>query len=446
VSARSNVGLRVRNVSHGSVAETAGIRPGQSVLDVNGVACRDVYDFWFRAFDGPVTLTVEDDGVLTKVLYDGSQDEQGAIEFADLLADGTRSCNNRCVFCFVRQLPRGMRRSLYLRDDDYRLSFAYGNYITLTNLTDEDLTRLREQRLSPLYVSVHATDPAIRGMLLGRRSDAPVVEQLDWLASVGIDTHAQVVLCPGLNDGTVLQDTTSTLAGLHPAATGRRHGVLSTAIVPVGLTRYRSGPPELRAPNTTDAIALMGWLRKETQRWRDALGTRFVWLSDEWYLLAAKPIPARQHYEGFPQLADGVGTTRLFLDRLAYLKRRLPAAARSPRHGLLVTGELAGSVVTQLSTALNAVARVETHVVTVKNEYFGGTISAAGLLTGADIIGALRDMTVPGTAYIPDVCMRCGGDRLLDDMTLEDLAQATSREVRSVPADPVALAQDMHLT
>jgi putative radical SAM enzyme (TIGR03279 family) len=413
---------------------------------VDGVACRDVYDFWFRASDGNVTLTVEDNGVLTTLNYDGSQDRPGAIEFADMLADGTRSCNNRCVFCFVRQLPRGMRRSLYVRDDDYRLSFGYGNYITLTNLTDEDLTRLREQRLSPLYVSVHATDPAIRGMLLGRKSDAPVLEQLDWHASVGIDTHVQIVVCPGLNDGEVLDETISALAGLHPAATGRRHGVLSAATVPVGLTRHRRGLADLRAPNTTDAIALIGWLRKETQRWRVALGTRFVWLSDEWYLLAERPIPNRRHYEGFPQLADGVGTTRLFLDRLAYLKRRLPTAAPSPRHGLLVTGELAGSVVTQLSTALNAVARVETHVVIVKNEYFGGTISAAGLLTGADIIRAIRGVTLPGTVYIPDVCMRYGGDRLLDDMTLDDLAKATGREVRCVPADPVDLARDMGLT
>lgn len=446
VSRERLAGLRIRSVAPGSPADRCGLLPADVIRAVNGATCPDAYDFVFRTADQVSSLTVERGGAQFDVMLDTTSGESAGLEFADLLGDGVHICNNRCVFCFIHQMPRGMRRSLYLRDDDFRLSFAHGNYITLTNLSGQELQRIAEQRLSPLYVSVHATDPHVRGWMLGRKDPVDILDRLEWLRDVGVDTHAQVVLCPRMNDGSVLDRTVSDLARLHPASSRKRHGVLSVAIVPVGLTRYRDRLPNLETPDRPMARRMITWGRNQARHWHSALGTRFVWLSDEWYFLAGHRIPSRVHYEGFPQLEDGVGTTRLFLDELSRIRRLLPDRVKNPCRAVLITGELASDVVGRLATALNRIVGVQVQVLAVRNTWFGGTISATGLLTGQDIAAALRLCGGSEPVFLPSICLGAGRDRFLDDMSVEELQVTSGRRITVVEPRPRSLTDALGLT
>jgi len=439
-------GLRVAAVDAGSLGEQVGLRPGDIILAVDGVPTPDELDFRFRSSEASFQLTYQRGGITQTIEVWNEAEQPLGIAFEDPLGDGIHICNNRCVFCFIHQMPPRMRKSLYIRDDDYRLSFVHGNYITLTNLSQEELARIVNQRLSPLYVSVHSTDPNVRGMLLGRQHAVPVLDRLQWLGENGIDTHTQVVLCPGLNDGWVLDETIRALARLHPESTGLRHGVRSVAVVPVGLTRFRDRLPTLRAPDRAYAEKLVGWLRRRTASMKRQLGTRFVWLSDEWYFLAGRHVPSRSHYEGFPQLEDGVGTTRLFLDDLQRVARSIPAVVEPARNVLLVTGELAADAVGRMASMLNAVAGLHVDIIVVRNDWFGGTISAAGLLTGRDIGAALAGANRDATVYLPDVCLREKSGVLLDDMTVEDLRAKTGLRIEVTAPYPSALAAHLGLT
>ncbi len=439
-------GLRVSAVEPNSPADRAGVRPGDVIRAVNGQVPADELDFRYRASEDAVALTVERGDTEMPALTMLTRGEPPGMSFEELLADGVHRCNNRCVFCFIHQMPSRMRRSLYIMDDDFRLSFVHGNYITLTNLTAAERTRVMAQRLSPLYVSVHASDPTVRGRLLGSAVAEPVIPILTELAAARIDVHAQVVLCPGLNDGSVLERTLADLAALHPSASGMKSGVLSVAIVPVGLTRHRERLAKLTPPDDRYAAAILRWHRRRGSEMRRTLGTRFVWLSDEWYYLAHVRVPSRRHYEGFPQLDDGVGTTRLFLDDLERTRRRLPKRSERSITGRLVTGELAQEVVGDLRDALNAVDGVQLGLVVVPNRWFGGTISVAGLLTGADIAEALVRTRVRGKVWLPDVCLSKEGGVFLDDVTLGDLEARTRCEVEAVHPFPSAVASAMGLT
>lgn len=440
-----SVGLVVAQVDADSPAHAAGIEPGDIVVSVDGAPVPDELAFRYHAATARPRITIRrgDDERTVRLPFDG--DGPTGIEFADLLGDGIHTCNNRCVFCFIHQMPRKMRRSLYLMDDDYRLSFVHGNYITLTNMSDAEFDRIVEQRLSPLYVSVHATDPDLRGRLLGRRDSAPIMPRLQWLTERGTDVHAQIVLCPGINDDEALDRTIHDLASLHPRQTGRRTGVLSVAVVPVGLTRYRDRLAELRPPDRSYAIGMIREARRWHGRLSDTLGTRFVWLSDEWYYLAGRPIPGSRHYEGFPQLEDGVGTTRLFLDDLAAVCRTLPSNAPIPRVGHVVTGELAAGPLAAMCDRFNSVNGIRLRPLVVRNDWFGGTISVAGLLTGADIAGALGRDNGPGEVFVPDICLK-DGELFLDDVTVADLERTIGRPVRVVGSRPRALACMLGLT
>ncbi len=282
--------------------------------------------------------------------------------------------------------------------------------------------------------------------MLGRRSEAPIVPVLAWLAERGVDVHAQVVLCPGLNDGIALDRTVTELAGLHPLRTGLRNGVLSVAVVPVGLTRYRERLPRLVAPDKSYARDLIRWHRRRASDLFRILGTRFVWLSDEWFLLAGRSVPGRAHYEGFPQLEDGVGTTRVFLDSLRSLRRRLPVSAPASREAILVTGRLSAPVVRRLADTLNTVQGIRVDVLAVQNRFFGGTISVAGLLAGQDVIRELQSCPSPGDVLLPSIAFRDGDGRMVDDVTAEEIAEATGRRVRVVDATPRAAAAELGLT
>src|SRR5437762_10442020 len=326
-------GVVVAAVRARTPAAAAGLVPGDRILAINGHALRDAIDFSFHGSDARLALSVERDGTRHALRLARRPGAQLGIELEAPQAAEIATCANKCVFCFIHQLPKGMRKSLYVKDDDFRLSFLHGNYITLTDLDEGELARIIEQRLSPLYISVHATDPALRWELLGRpRLSAEILPRLERLAKAGIRMHAQVVLCPGLNDGPHLERTLFELAPLHP-------GVATTAIVPVGLTRHRERLPTLRSLTPVEARALIATIEGWQARWLAELGSRFVFLGDEIYLLAGLPLPPAAAYEGFPIAEDGIGLVRRFEDSFA----RTMARARKPipsRAVTLVSGEM----------------------------------------------------------------------------------------------------------
>ena len=331
----------------------------------------------------------------------------------------------------IRDSPKGMRRSLYVKDDDFRLSFLHGNYITLSDLDEPALARIVEQRLSPLYVSVHATDPALRHELLGRpRHSAEILPRLERLAKAGIRMHAQIVLCPDLNDGDHLHRTVHELAPLYPS-------VATVAVVPVGLTRHRARLPALRTLTANEARTLVTTTTAWQDTFLDTLGSRFVFLADEIYLQAERPLPSAAHYEGFVVAEDGVGLVRRFEDDLARAVRRFRPPAR-PRVVPLVSGELYAPRLTRLLEPV-ASGGLMVRVVPVPNEFFGRGITVAGLLTGQDIQRSLAALPSAGDAVlVPAVAVRDGEGVFLDDLTPADLAREVGAPVRVV--EPTALA------
>jgi putative radical SAM enzyme (TIGR03279 family) len=437
--------LVVKAVESGSAAARAGIAPGDLLREINGKPILDILDYQFHSAESRLKIVLEREGKRYVAAMRVPEGETPGLTFLHDLGDKIHTCNNRCVFCFIHQMPKRMRKTLYLMDDDFRLSFMHGNYVTLTNLTPQEWERIKEQRLSPLYVSVHATDPLLRARLLGRPEPAPILPQLCELADSRIDVHAQIVLCPGLNDGDSLQQTLEELADLHPARSGKRCGVRSAAIVPVGVTRFRERLPKLTTASRDYAAQMIAAIDRQARRFRKELGTRFAWLSDEWYFLAEKPFPSTAHYEDFPQLEDGIGTVRLFLDDAKRLERRLPDRAPKPVSATLVTAELPAQVVQTMAARLNRIEGVEVNVCVVKNRFFGGSINIAGLITATDLLEQLADFPVRETLYLPSICLR--EDWLfLDDYTVEDIRRETGRGVRVVGTKPSELAAGMGLT
>ena len=426
-------GVVVATVSPRTPAARAGLRPGDRIMAINGAPLRDAIDFHFHAGEEQLRLAVEREG-RRHTAHLARRGSGLGLALEPPRPAEIATCANKCVFCFIHQLPKGMRKSLYVKDDDFRLSFLHGNYITLTDLDEHELERIETQRLSPLYVSVHATDPDLRHALLGRpkarRELLPVMERL---AKAGIAMHAQIVLCPGWNDGVHLDRTVHELARLHPA-------VSTTAVVPVGLTRHRERLPALRAVTAEEAALLVRTIEGWQAELRAALGTRFVWAADELYLQSGHPLPSAGAYEGFAVAEDGIGLVRRFEDGFARALARLPARLPRPRRVTVVTGLLfaprmrallAGVVVDGLGVSL----------VPIANEFFGRGIGVAGLLTGRDIqvqlgqlqLGALAAEGGLGDAVlVPAVALRDGAGVFLDDLTPGDLAATLGTPVVAV--------------
>jgi putative radical SAM enzyme (TIGR03279 family) len=431
-------GVVIAAVRPRTPAARAGLTVGDRILTINGQPLRDAIDFQFHASETHLALVIERDGRPRRLAMVRRGPELG-LELTAPRPGEIATCANKCVFCFIHQLPKGMRRSLYVKDDDFRLSFLHGNYITLSDLDEPALARIVEQRLSPLYVSVHATDPALRHELLGRpRHSAEILPRLERLAKAGIRIHAQIVLCPDLNDGEHLHRTVHELAPLHPAIT-------TVAVVPVGLTRHRARLPTLRTLTTGEARALVGTTAAWQARFLDSLGSRFVFLADEIYLQAGAPLPAAADYEGFLVAEDGVGLTRRFEDDLARaIPRFRPPAA--PRVVTVVSGELyAPRLARQLEPLAGRSLTVT--VVPVPNEFFGRGITVAGLLTGQDIQRSLAARPALGEAVlVPAVAVRDGDGVFLDDLTPADLAREVGVPVRVVEPTAAALLRALRQT
>ena len=430
----------VDQVEPGSIGEELGFEPGDQLLSINGVRPRDLIDYRYLCVDEELHLEVRDaSGALHQVDLEKDADDGLGLGFTEALFDGLRQCNNHCPFCFIDQQPPGHRDSLYLKDDDFRLSFLYGSYLTLTNLTDADWQRIDQQRLSPLYVSVHATEPALRERLLVNPRAGLLMQQLSWFGERDLQIHAQVVVCPGLNDGEALERSLRDLA-IH--ATGDWPAVLSAAVVPVGLTRFR--PPDDGLVPVDPACARRVITQVETlqQEFQERLGSRFAWLSDEWYLMAGLPLPPRGDYEDLPQQENGVGTIRAFLEALDQATQALPARIEQPRRCSWVVGKIVASALRPVTDRLNAIDGLELHLHGLPSPYWGQDQVVTGLLTGEDLLVGLDGQDLGDELLLPSVMLRQGQPVFLDDMTLEQLRQQLPVPIRIVhgAADIVAAA------
>lgn len=399
----------ISGVRKHSLAENAGIKPGEKLLSVCGAQVKDIIELSFYASDYEVELEIENAaGEKRLVSIAKHPDEDLGIEFESAVFDKVSTCYNNCIFCFVDQMIPGMRPGLYVRDDDYRLSFLYGNFITLTNMKEEDFQRIINTHMSPLYVSVHATTPEVRCKMMNNRFAGELMDKLQRLLDAGIQVHTQIVCCPTYNDGEVLAKSFEDLYALHP-------GVLTMAIVPVGLTKNREHLHPLRTFTKEEAAAIVDMVTPWQERCRKETGKSFVYLGDEFYLLAEKELPPEAWYDGFPQLENGIGLTSSFLiEWEATLKVLSQAQAAAP--AVIPVGESAYKVLKPVMDAFNAKYNAAHKLVAVKNEFFGGKVNVTGLLVGGDILKA-----VPNDARVILPAVVLNKDNLfLDDMSFDE--------------------------
>ena len=426
----------VVSVEPGSIGEELGFQPGDRLLSINGVRPRDLIDFQMLVGEEDLRLEVEDPtGEVHVIELEKDADDGLGLAFSEALFDGLRQCNNRCPFCFIDQQPPGHRRSLYLKDDDYRLSFLYGSYLTLTNLTAADWQRIEAQRLSPLYVSVHATNPELRSRLLVNPRAALLLDQLRWFAERRLQIHAQVVVCPGVNDGEALGRTLKDLAAF---AEGDWPTVLSTAVVPVGLTRFRPANDNLVPVDQAAAIAAIGQVEALQEAFQSRLGSRFAWLADEWYLIAGLPLPPRTDYEDLPQRENGVGSIRGFLEELDQATAQLPTSLAVPQRLSWVVGAVVAGALEPVLERLNRVEGLDLRLYGLPSPYWGQDLVVTGLLTGADLIQGLQGRDLGEKLLLPKLMLRQGESVFLDDMTLEQLQAQLP-----VPIQPIGSAEEL---
>ncbi|MGA2284790.1 MAG: DUF512 domain-containing protein [Dehalococcoidia bacterium] len=428
--AASKAGGTVREVAAGSLAARIGLRPLDRLLAVDGHALRDAIDFAFYAAEERFRLTFEREGRRQEIEARRRPGEGLGVEFENSIFDRVRTCNNDCFFCFLKGLPADLRPSLYLKDDDIRLSFADGNFVTLANLTAADWRRLEEQRLSPLNVSVHATDPELRRRLLGNGRAPEIVGQLRRLGELGIRVNTQVVLCPGLNDSDQLARTVRDLSELYPT-------VQSIGVVPVAASRHAwsraddatkqwLGPCTLQYARQV-ILQMRPWQREFRQRF----GVGLVYLADEFYLAAGARLPAASRYDGYPQYENGIGMTRALIEDWRRLRRRLAGEKRhwASKRLTFACGTLIAPVLTRLAAEMGALTGIDASVAPVENAFFGPRVTVSGLLTGRDIIDSLRSRELGDLVVLPRHALDHAGARFLDNATPADMSASLSTPV-----------------
>ena len=416
--------MRIEQVRPDSIAEDVGLVPGDRLIRINQARVRDSLDYRFWSSEDVLELDIlQANG--RRVLIDVEKDPDEDLGLS-LHEPPYQACANKCVFCFIHQNPKGMRKAVYFQDEDVRLTFLYGNYVTLAFASDAYLKRIMVQRLSPIYVSVHSTDPELRRMLLGSPKAKDIMPILLRLAGGGILIETQIVLCPGLNDGAALRKTVDDLARLYPA-------VESISIVPVGLSEHRQGLYNLEPVTVDYARSMIDTVSDWQEELRERLGHPLVYLSDEWYLMSSTPLPPPSFYEDCPVVENGVGMVTQFETDMADQTRSLPARAAEPFKPTLVTAVLAKDVVrSSLVEPLNRVENVEAKLVVAQNTFFGPGITVSGLLTGQDILRALKDEEVGDRVYLPPNVLNDDG-LLLDDMTLPALSERIRAPVELFP-------------
>jgi putative radical SAM enzyme (TIGR03279 family) len=421
---------RITQVLPNSIAEELGFEPGDAIVSINGTQPRDLIDYQFLCADEILELEVLDAaGKCHHLEIEKDYDDDLGLEFETALFDGLIQCNNRCPFCFIDQQPPGKRETLYLKDDDYRLSFLYGSYLTLTNLSEREWQRLETLRLSPLYVSVHATEADIRARLLKNPRAGQILEQLRWFQARRLQIHAQVVVCPGINDGEHLEQTLLDLAQFH---VGEIPTVASVAVVPVGLTHFRPNLDELTPVSPVKAREVIAQVRSRQAQFRASLGSTFAWLADEWFLIAGEELPPAAHYEDYPQIGNGVGSIRQFLEEFNVLaSEMLPPQVNRPRHLTWVVGNAVERAFQPAVERLNAVEGLTVNMAALRSEYWGQDMTVTGLLTGQDLLTHLVGRDLGEAILVPSLMLKQDETLFLDDLRLEEVAQRL--QVRMIP-------------
>lgn len=424
-----------------SIGAEIGFEPGDSIVAVNGQKPRDLIDYQFLCADEVLELEVLDaKGKTHKLEIEKEYDEDLGVEFETALFDGLIQCNNRCPFCFIDQQPPGKRETLYLKDDDYRLSFLYGSYLTLTNLTQKEWDRIEQMRLSPLYVSVHATEPEVRIRLLKNLRAGKILEQIKWFQERRLQIHAQVVVCPGINDGEHLERTLLDLAKFH---TGNIPAVASVAVVPVGLTRFRPAEDELIAVTAEKAREVIEQVQKIQVLLSKGKGgqkakkqkskSRCIWLADEWFLIAGLDLPSAEDYEDYPQIGNGVGSIRQFIQQFETAFEKLQPMQVEPERKLVwVVGNAVEKAFEPIVQQLNQIPGLSVNMAALCSNYWGQSITVTGLLTGQDLLEALQGRDLGNGILLPSVMLKQGEPRFLDDMTLEQLASLLKTRILPV--------------
>lgn len=428
------MGARINEVIKDSIAGEVGLEQGDTVLSINGQPIVDILDYQFHSQDDNITLVIEKkSGEIWSVDIEKDFDDELGLLFEGAVFDRIRLCRNRCMFCFIDQLPPAMRKTLYVKDDDYRYSFLFGNFVTLTNLTDDDWIKLESMRLSPLYVSVHTTSGQLRQQMMKNPRAAHIMKDLLRLKKAGIQVHTQIVLCPDLNDGQELVNSINDLSDLYPS-------VQSIGIVPVGLTGHREKLPHLRAFTAKEARELIEQVHQWQYNFRSQFGIGLVYLADEFYVKAGITVPTDEYYDDYSQIENGIGLVRLFLNDWSEVKADLPGEI-DPAEVYLVTGESAASLMTSIADDLNEIKGLTVKVITVPNRYFGGGVTVTGLLTGTDIINFLQDSYKGKKVIIPEILLQEGSTVLLDNITLEQIGSRTGVVIRTTDGSARSLAE-----
>ena len=412
-------GKVITRVEKDSPAAREGLQAGDRLLLVNGEAVKDLIDYEALSVRSRLIVEVERSGEKLRYLVRKKVGEPLGLCFETTLMDRMQTCKNRCLFCFVDQMPKGIRSSLNVKDDDWRLSFIMGNYVTLTNVSEEEFGRILKRRVSPLYVSVHATDPELRVKLMSNPTAGRIMERLTALKKAGITFHTQIVLCPGLNDGAALERTLADLASLYP-------NCASVAAVPVGLTKYRDGLYPLRGYTAEEARALIAYGEEKQAEYRREWEDTFFYLSDEWYLTADLPLPPTESYGDFPQIENGVGLLRLFeLDFREALAEKSPLPG--PRQVTVAGGVAANPFFKELYKSL-CNYNINADVIPVENRFFGGNVHVAGLVTAGDLMCTFPEKG-GGPILIPRNMLREKDSVFLDGVTLAELEQKMDRRI-----------------
>ena len=428
---------RITGVLADSIAAEIGFAAGDAIVAINGTRPRDLIDYQFLCADEVLELEVLDEkGKTHYIEIEKDYDEDLGLEFETALFDNLIQCNNRCPFCFIDQQPPGKRQSLYFKDDDYRLSFLYGSYLTLTNLPEREWQRIEKMRLSPLYVSVHATEPEVRIRLLKNPRAKQILQQLKWFQERRLQIHAQVVVCPGINDGKHLEQTLRDLASF---CTKEVPAILSVAVVPVGLTRFRLEKDELIPVTEEKAIEVISQVRSLQKEFSKKYGSKVAWLADEWFLIAGEELPSEVEYNDYPQIDNGVGSIRLFIKQFATAAAELlPPEISKARKFTWVVGNAVEKAFQPILQQLNSVENLKVNMRALKSDCWGQNISVTGLLTGHDLLLNLQGQDLGEGILLPKVMLKHGELIFLDDMSIEEVARKLNTKIL-----PVAGVEDL---